>query len=64
MSEITKLLEKQARWQKSGKDFTWTEKVRMAECVHADAARWISTGQKASPPPTYLRAIAPSAFSA
>jgi hypothetical protein len=50
MSEVLKLLERQARWQKSRKDLSWAEKIRMAERVRADAARWSSTGRKASPP--------------
>ncbi len=49
MSEVLKLLEKQARWQKSRKDLSWAEKVRMAERVRADAARWLSSARKARP---------------
>ncbi len=50
MNDIRKLLEKQARWQKNRKKLSWAEKVRMAERVRADAARWISTGRKVGPP--------------
>ena len=31
MSDIQKLLERQAEWQKSWKSLSWPEKVRMAE---------------------------------
>lgn len=57
MSEIQKLLEKQARWQKSRKKLSWAEKVRMAERVRADAALWSSTARKARPPRAKPRAI-------
>jgi hypothetical protein len=36
MSDIPKLLERQARWQKNRKKLSWAEKVRMAERVRAD----------------------------
>lgn len=49
MSDIQKLLEKQARWQKNRKKLSWAEKVRMAERVRADAARWFSSARKARP---------------
>ena len=35
MSDTQRLLERQARWQKSRKDLSWSEKVRMAERVRA-----------------------------
>jgi hypothetical protein len=50
MSEVLKLLEKQARWQKSRKDLSWAEKVRMAERVRADAIRWLLSARKPSLP--------------
>jgi hypothetical protein len=50
MSDIKELLDRQARWQKSRKNLSWAEKVRMAERVRADAARWHSTARKAIPP--------------
>ncbi len=43
MSEIKRLLERQARWQKSRKTLSWPEKIRMAERVRASAARLRST---------------------
>lgn len=33
MTDIAELLKRQAEWQKSLKDLTWEEKVRMAERV-------------------------------
>lgn len=39
MSEITKLLERQAAWQKSRAKLTWPQKVRMAASVREWAAR-------------------------
>jgi len=35
MSDIQELLERQARWQKTRKNLTWPEKIRMAERVRA-----------------------------
>lgn len=52
MREIHELLERQTRWQKSRKDLPWAEKIRMAERVREDAARWrLSARKGAAPPP-------------
>jgi hypothetical protein len=51
MREILELLERQARWQKSRKDLPWAEKIRMAERVREDAARWSLSGRKVTAPP-------------
>jgi hypothetical protein len=50
MREILELLERQARWQKSRKDLPWAEKIRMAERVREDAARWSLSGRKVAGP--------------
>ena len=45
-SQILELLERQSRWQKSRKDLTWEEKVRMIEQVRAEVARWLPAYRK------------------
>jgi hypothetical protein len=39
MSEIKKLVERQAAWQKGRTALTWPEKIRMAEAVRDWVAR-------------------------
>ena len=39
MTEVIRLLERRAEWQKSRKTLSWPEKIRMAERVRASAAR-------------------------
>lgn len=46
MSEIRKLLEKQARWQKDRRALSWPEKIRVAEQVRYWAGRWRSSAGK------------------
>lgn len=48
MTEIVQLLQRQARWQKSRKDLSWTEKIRMAEQVRPSAQRWCSRAGKSA----------------
>lgn len=37
MSDIHRLLERQARWQKARKALSWPEKIRMAEIIRESA---------------------------
>ena len=47
MNEVIQgLLERQSHWQKSRKDLSWPEKIRMAERVRAEAAQWSSAAHK------------------
>lgn len=46
--EIFELLERQSRWQKSRRDLSWPEKVRMAEKVRAAAAKWGQSTRKSA----------------
>jgi len=43
MSEIVRLLQKQAQWQRSRKDLSWPEKIRLVEKIRDSAARWRRT---------------------
>jgi hypothetical protein len=43
MSDIQRLLEKQARWQKARKALSWPEKIRMAERIPESAIRLRAT---------------------
>jgi hypothetical protein len=40
MDEVRLLLERQARWQKTRKDLSWPEKIRMAEKIRESASQW------------------------
>jgi hypothetical protein len=42
MTEIEKLLARQARWQKGRQSLSWPEKIRMAERIRSSAQRWRS----------------------
>ncbi len=46
MSELKPQLEKTARWQKSRRSLTWSEKIRLAEQVRASVAWWRSTAAR------------------
>ena len=46
MSEIKRLLERQARWQKGRKALSWPEKIRMAKQMQALAVCWRSIASK------------------
>ena len=39
MTEVIRLLERRAEWQKSRKTLSWPEKIRMAERVRTSVAR-------------------------
>ena len=43
---IQNLLERQSRWQKSRKDLSWEEKVRMIEQVRDEVARLLPAYRK------------------
>lgn len=48
MNEIERLLERQARWQRSRRALSWPEKIRMAEQIRASVEQWCSrAGRKA-----------------
>ena len=46
MTDAKKLLEKQARWQRSRKKLSWEEKIRIAEAVREDVAKWRAASAK------------------
>ena len=52
MSEIAKLLERQAAWQKSRRDWSWAEKVRLAERIRESIAIWSSGRRKGDERPS------------
>jgi hypothetical protein len=43
MSDIQRLLEKQARWQKARRALSWPEKIRMAERIRESVIRLRAT---------------------
>jgi hypothetical protein len=43
MSDIQRLLERQARWQKARKALSWPEKIRMAEMIRESAIQLRAT---------------------
>ena len=55
MSDIQRLLERQAEWQKRRKSLSWAEKIRMAEAIRESvlqfqrAARRVKPGGPTSP---------------
>ena len=51
MNEIVQLLQKQAQWQRSRKDLSWPEKIRLAEKIRESAVLWRKTdGGEGRPP--------------
>jgi hypothetical protein len=50
MSEVIKLLERQAAWQKSRKDLSWPEKIRMAEAIRESVLQLRRSESKPAPP--------------
>jgi hypothetical protein len=46
MTDMRKLFERQAAWQKGRRVLTWPEKVRMAEAIR----EWVSRLGRARPP--------------
>jgi hypothetical protein len=46
MSDVQRLLEKQAQWQKARKALSWPEKIRMAERIRESAIRLRATGRR------------------
>jgi hypothetical protein len=48
MNDMQALLERQARWQKTRREFSWPEKIRMAEKV-CESVRQIRRPEKAKP---------------
>ena len=50
MSEVINLLKRQAAWQKSRKDLSWPEKIRMAEAVRESVLQLRRTGRNAGEP--------------
>jgi hypothetical protein len=49
MSDIQKLLERQAEWQKSRKSLSWPEKIRMAEAIRESVLQIRRTGRLLAP---------------
>ena len=39
MTDLERMLERQAQWQKSRRSLTWAEKIRMAERVRESVAQ-------------------------
>jgi hypothetical protein len=54
MSDIQRLLERQAAWQKNRKSLSWPEKIRMAEAIRESVLqiRRTSPPKVNEPPPT------------
>jgi len=50
MNEIVQLLQKQAQWQRSRKDLSWPEKIRLAEKIRESAVLWRKTDGEGRPP--------------
>ncbi len=50
MSDVTPLLERQARWQRTRQALTWPEKVRMAEQVRESVLQLRRSGQGEAAP--------------
>ncbi len=48
---VRKLLAKQSDWQKSRKDLSWDEKIRMVEQVREEVARWLPAYRSGSTAP-------------
>lgn len=44
MSDVQRMLEKQAQWQKARKALSWPEKIRMAERIRESVIRLRATG--------------------
>lgn len=40
MSEIQRLLDRQASWQKTRREFSWPEKIRMAEAIRGSVRQF------------------------
>ena len=49
MTEIVKLMERQASRQKDRKNLSWPDKIRMAERVRPSVARWSSRAGRSAP---------------
>jgi hypothetical protein len=49
MSDIQKLLERQAEWQKSRKSLSWPEKIRMAEAIRESVLQFRRAGRHMAP---------------
>ena len=49
MSEVIKLLQRQSAWQKSRKDLSWPEKIRMAEAIRDSVLKLRRSGQSRRP---------------
>jgi len=43
MSDVQRLLERRAQWQKARKALSWPEKIRMAETIRESAIRLRAT---------------------
>lgn len=51
MTDIERMLKRQAEWQKSRQALTWPEKIRQAERVRDSAEQLRATDQGAKPRP-------------
>ncbi len=46
MSDVQRLLERQAQWQKARKALSWPEKIRMAEMIRESAIQLRATASR------------------
>jgi hypothetical protein len=46
MSDVHRMLEKQAQWQKARKALSWPEKIRMAELIRESVIQLRATGRR------------------
>jgi hypothetical protein len=46
MSDVQRLLERQAQWQKARKALPWPEKIRMAEMIRESAIQLRATASR------------------
>ena len=49
MSDIQRLLERQAEWQKRRKSLSWAEKIRMAEAIRESVLQFQRTAPRVKP---------------
>ena len=49
MSDIQRLLERQAEWQKRRKSLSWAEKIRMAEAIRESVLQFQRAGRRVKP---------------
>jgi hypothetical protein len=51
MTDLERMLERQAQWQKSRRSLTWAEKIRMAERVRESVGQIRARARPSAPEP-------------